>query len=716
MANPVETMDFVFGYGSIIDCTSRTSSMGSGACRAALRCQVLPSFNFQRAWNFRAPSGFTALGLQQAESGEAIDGICFAVGNDMASFDLRERGYTRWEIPLKNLSVIDCPRNCACDCSSASLGCMHYSMRSLQAAVRGQDVVKAEALGQGRDVKVWVYVPNHPAGPAAAFPLIQSYIDVVIGGCLQWGETELAKAFCASTRGWSKYYLNDVPLSRRPWVNRCQAWREVDQVLESMAEVTLFSERRHDCEFAANFSEELCKSDRRPQHRFMELCERWGHRCEYVKTSAEITRCPVVSDWSDAIISDATRCPLLLGEGFRCNITIAGAAAEVAEICFKYDSDELFLIPMVDELYLCLEDVGEHIPVRNGMVIQALGVGSGPTLKFEVASRVIKLQQSDKHGSSILGSFTEDVGVGPGKVDMSGLQRCSVPGVPASLGRHLFVLRWKDSEAQWQLCLEKLSKTWLRLEADFPYLLPKDSGPLAFCLGPEGKVKFKVAPPAQDTTSAIAEPYEEKVTLQALQDHFSKDVVYNNLLRLLSNPGAGSALGLVLDEAATKFGLIGSKDKGCYRDVVRKCVGGRALVKNYDMLTQFFNAFSHRGDDVESNGVWTQTMIDQLSTSLPTVGATDLQMLSGQEKGPHRAFVFSENGSVIGIGVLLGHNGLVEQSSQNACTMHVAAAATAQALRRLGGHGAVMLRSENGTLHCWDVRRGSLPGEMFAHL
>ncbi len=53
--------------------------------------------------------------------------------------------------------------------------------------------------------------------PTAEYPILQSYVDVVIEGGLEYG-TDYVREIVASTADWSPYWLNDRPLARRPWV------------------------------------------------------------------------------------------------------------------------------------------------------------------------------------------------------------------------------------------------------------------------------------------------------------------------------------------------------------------------------------------------------------------------------------------------------------------------------------------------------------------
>jgi hypothetical protein len=75
--------------------------------------------------------------------------------------------------------------------------------------------------------KVWLYVnkfkddqERENSMPSPAFPLVQSYVDICLTGCLQIqqgfpGFADFAKEFLESTYGWSEYWENDRQYPRR---------------------------------------------------------------------------------------------------------------------------------------------------------------------------------------------------------------------------------------------------------------------------------------------------------------------------------------------------------------------------------------------------------------------------------------------------------------------------------------------------------------------
>lgn len=182
--------DFIFGYGTLINEPSRTST--SKRRVPAVPARISSGFGYVRGFiarsGLRSGGGFTALGLRQPEKGEAastINGTIFPVLNaeEMAAFDRREGGYDRVEV----------------------------------------DPVLIEPAGwQGlpRGGRVWIYVPKGQEGkaelPDATFPLVQSYIDVVLEGALAEG-VDFARELIATTFDWSRFWIDDRPVPRRPW-------------------------------------------------------------------------------------------------------------------------------------------------------------------------------------------------------------------------------------------------------------------------------------------------------------------------------------------------------------------------------------------------------------------------------------------------------------------------------------------------------------------
>jgi len=274
-------MDFIFGYGSIINDSSRIATATScqspprksvthvsisensdsgGGCRdLAVAASVCSSFA-TRVWSFRCPTGFTALGITLKDDeyletdkivnssvgsgGTGINGVLFPVSShqDLTAFDIREVGYTRVAIPLNKLRILP-----QFGCSSAQI-----RAKTLQSRVASSGQLQSDGEGGGAPLRVWIYVPDssHTASPSVEYPILQTYVDVCIEGCLLWGGKDFAMDFLRGTSNWSEYYLNDTPMSRRPWLHRKQ-YQQVDECLKDLSKLIQFSSRKHPDEFAS---------------------------------------------------------------------------------------------------------------------------------------------------------------------------------------------------------------------------------------------------------------------------------------------------------------------------------------------------------------------------------------------------------------------------------------------------------------------------------
>lgn len=87
----------------------------------------------------------------------------------------------------------------------------------------------------------WMYVPKEVRVPDASHPIVQSYVDRFLGGCLAISH-HFAKLCVNTTHDWSVQWVNDRIYPRRPWMASPKAMA-VDQLLQSMG-VNGFSHRR----------------------------------------------------------------------------------------------------------------------------------------------------------------------------------------------------------------------------------------------------------------------------------------------------------------------------------------------------------------------------------------------------------------------------------------------------------------------------------------
>lgn len=214
---------WIFAYGSLVNAESASAQLGADAS-APQAARLRATAGFARAWSFNSPTGFTALGVAQADrsSGAACDinGALLRVpAAKLPALDVRESGYARLEL-------------------DAALFDRHRS---------DADVSAAHAQLWPRD-RVYVWVPEQQGAPSEDCPILQSYVDACLEGFLSLGGEAFAREFVESTSGWCEFFLNDCPFSRRPWLHRGKAYAELDRVLAQSAGV---SASRHPEEFAA---------------------------------------------------------------------------------------------------------------------------------------------------------------------------------------------------------------------------------------------------------------------------------------------------------------------------------------------------------------------------------------------------------------------------------------------------------------------------------
>ena len=79
--------------------------------------------------------------------------------------------------------------------------------------------------------------------PSAKYPILQSYVDVCLSGCLEHGE-EFAREFIETTFLWSPFWLNERELARRPWVHESH-YVQIDKLLKTS--VPLYLLRPFNC-------------------------------------------------------------------------------------------------------------------------------------------------------------------------------------------------------------------------------------------------------------------------------------------------------------------------------------------------------------------------------------------------------------------------------------------------------------------------------------
>ncbi|MCW8331215.1 gamma-glutamylcyclotransferase [Photobacterium sp. SDRW27] len=154
---------YIFGYGSLINGHSRKLTGQTGAAIPAVANGLL------RHWG--KVDGRYKIAPLVAVAGEgSCNGVLVKINHDsLIDFDRRERGYRRIELDPATIS----------------------------------------ATGGGLLTDpVWVYVKTDPEPPCEVQPIMQTYVDTVLAGCLSISR-QFTETFVETTQGWHYPFEND---------------------------------------------------------------------------------------------------------------------------------------------------------------------------------------------------------------------------------------------------------------------------------------------------------------------------------------------------------------------------------------------------------------------------------------------------------------------------------------------------------------------------
>lgn len=243
---------YIAGYGSLMNRTSRAKTCDlSGGSALAFPVRIE---GFRRRWSLRSHTRrYTALGCEMVtrsdpmaqcdsenkltvathdETTDFLNAVLCPLEDEhwqeqLARFDERERGYTRVEVPFDQIQVDVEAWKFWMDQSGAHAEPWDATdvkedrlEESSEGRVRLQVSNRLQALEAGHSV-VWLYVSNQHHPPDRDFPLAQTYVDVVLSGCLDFGR-RFAHDFIRTTA--FEYAADDQTSStvtRRPfpWVD-----------------------------------------------------------------------------------------------------------------------------------------------------------------------------------------------------------------------------------------------------------------------------------------------------------------------------------------------------------------------------------------------------------------------------------------------------------------------------------------------------------------
>jgi hypothetical protein len=188
---------YIIGYGSLMQDESRQRTTPNANISYPVQVN-----GYQRGW-FTKGSGVgfstTFLGVVQRKE-SALNAAIYTIDvTEISTMDKREFSYCRLTVEPENYSLLK------------------------------QDIPLS--LGQ-----TWIYV-NKPDTIATAnrrYPIVQSYVDIFLSGCLELEQRfelkDFARQCLVTTSNWSTQWINDRIYPRRPFIYQPKA-KQIDQLL-----------------------------------------------------------------------------------------------------------------------------------------------------------------------------------------------------------------------------------------------------------------------------------------------------------------------------------------------------------------------------------------------------------------------------------------------------------------------------------------------------
>ena len=172
-----EPRNFLFGYGSLMCPQSRAITVPNLDPFA----QPVIVHDVERMWTARTKSGMTAMGVRFREGANCTGVLLEVTEEQLEQFDKREKNYDRVKVELENVEQIPFLPDEANDDNHA--------------------VFEAKLSDAISNVFVWIYVQKRPLAADDTHPIAQSYVDIILRGCLSVSEA-FARSFIDTTHGW----------------------------------------------------------------------------------------------------------------------------------------------------------------------------------------------------------------------------------------------------------------------------------------------------------------------------------------------------------------------------------------------------------------------------------------------------------------------------------------------------------------------------------
>jgi hypothetical protein len=193
-----ERPQYIIGYGSLMQDDSRLRTSPKAGPAHPVEVE-----GYRRGWFSRVKAsalGSTFLGVQ-SEPKSHLNGVVYQVAPaEVDATDKRESLYCRVSVAMSDVRPLE----------------------------RG--------WAPERDAQLWIYqsLPGTIAAADSRNPIVQSYVDIFLSGCLEQelraGLADFSRECLATTSGWSEHWVNDRVYPRRPFVYQPRA-SQIDTLL-----------------------------------------------------------------------------------------------------------------------------------------------------------------------------------------------------------------------------------------------------------------------------------------------------------------------------------------------------------------------------------------------------------------------------------------------------------------------------------------------------
>ena len=211
-----KTHHYVFGYGSLICPESRSVTNPALAQKEPLPVVIQ---DVERVWSARTTGGYTAMGVRHKEGAECTGVLIEVEQAELEDLDQREASYDRLPIHLDNVDQVP------------------YLDEFYEDDHPVFDAKESDSDVDEERVKVWIYMQKEPIMADPSHPIPQSYVDIIIRGCLTISE-DFARSFIDTTAGWKHeedHWVDDrtLPIYKRADPEfSSQHGERIDQLLQ----------------------------------------------------------------------------------------------------------------------------------------------------------------------------------------------------------------------------------------------------------------------------------------------------------------------------------------------------------------------------------------------------------------------------------------------------------------------------------------------------